>query len=135
MFRCSLHREVRGQWNCVPGDVAHLWHGEMTRRKHRQRYADFAQFEFLGYYLEGKNPWFNPAPFHTPSQSKEIFTSSFDYCYESVPGGVWNTILHPQCCGRDFKVNWLESVMQYTVAKPGIWFTTMREVARNYVND
>ena len=96
---------------------------------------DFAQFEFLGYYLEGKNPWFNPAPFHTPSQSKEIFTSSFDYCYEGVSGGVWNTILHPQCCGRDFKVNWLESVIQYCVSKPGVWFTTMREVASNYVDD
>ena len=96
---------------------------------------DFAQFEFMGYYLDPKNPWFNPAPFHTPSQSKEIFTSSFDYCYEHVPGGIWNTILHPQCCGRDFKPAWLESVIQHVYAKPGVWFTTMREAAAAWQDD
>jgi len=90
---------------------------------------DFAQFEFLGYYLNSKNPWFSPAPFHTPSQSHEIFTSSFDYCYDYVPGGIWNTILHPQCCGRDFKPVWLEKVIQHTYLKPGVWYATMREVA------
>jgi hypothetical protein len=26
-------------------------------------------------------------------------------------------------------------VIQYCVSKPGVWFATMREVARNYVND
>lgn len=50
---------------------------------------DFAQFEFLGYYLNQNNPWFSPAPFHTPSQAHEIFTGSLDYCYDYVPGGVW----------------------------------------------
>ena len=96
---------------------------------------DFAQFEFMGYYLDPKNPWFSPAPFHTPSQSKEIFTSSFDYCYDFVPGGVWNTILHPQCCGRDFKPAWLESVIQHTYSRPGVWFTTMREAAAAWQDD
>ncbi|HEY2826004.1 MAG TPA: hypothetical protein VGJ04_00260 [Pirellulales bacterium] len=42
----GFHAEVRGNWGCVPGAIAHLWHGDMARRRHRQRYQDFAQFAF-----------------------------------------------------------------------------------------
>ena len=42
----GFHADVRGAWDCVLGGVAHLWHGDMSRRKHRQRYKDFAQFNF-----------------------------------------------------------------------------------------
>ena len=42
----GFHADVRGRWGCVPGEIAHLWHGNLARRKHRQRYADFTQFEF-----------------------------------------------------------------------------------------
>jgi hypothetical protein len=30
----------------VPGAIAHLWHGTIGSRKFRQRYEDFAHFEF-----------------------------------------------------------------------------------------
>ena len=96
---------------------------------------DFAQFEFLGYYLNTENPWFSPSPFRTASEARENFMGSFDYCYENVRGGVWNTILHPQCCGRDMKVAWLESLFQHTYEKPEVWFTTMREAAEAYDDD
>lgn len=96
---------------------------------------DFAQFEFLGYYLNSDNPWFSPSPFRTPSEAKENFTTSFDYCYESVPGGVWNTILHPQCCGRDMKMIWLESVIQHCYERPEVWFTSMREATEAFDDD
>ncbi len=42
----GFHADVRGEWGCVSGAVAHLWHGDMGRRKHRQRYAEFAGFDF-----------------------------------------------------------------------------------------
>lgn len=93
---------------------------------------DFAQFEFLGYYLNPENAWFSPSPFNTTSQVLENFTGSFDYCYHNVPGGVWNTILHPQCCGRDMKAAWLEKLVQYVYEHNDVWFATMREVAEAY---
>ncbi|AMS42876.1 polysaccharide deacetylase family protein [Aminobacter aminovorans] len=93
---------------------------------------DFAQFEFLGYYLNTENAWFSPSPFNTTSQVLENFTGSFDYCYHNVPGGVWNTILHPQCCGRDMKAAWLEKLVQYVYEHNDVWFATMREVAEAY---
>jgi hypothetical protein len=93
---------------------------------------DFAQFEFLGYYLSGDNPWFSPSPFNTATQVMENFSGSFDYCYHNVPGGVWNTILHPQACGRDLKAAWLERLVQYLYEHSDVWFTTMREATEAY---
>jgi hypothetical protein len=42
----GFHAQVRGQWGCVPGAIAHLWHGATAGRKYRQRYEDFARFDF-----------------------------------------------------------------------------------------
>lgn len=90
---------------------------------------DFAQFEFMGYYINPDNPWFNPKPFSTAADARANFTGSFDACYNHIPGGVWNTILHPQSCARDMKIDWLEGIIQYAVSKSDVWFATMRDVA------
>ncbi len=37
---------VQGRWGYVLGTIAHLWHGDMGSRKHRQRYQEFSQFQF-----------------------------------------------------------------------------------------
>jgi hypothetical protein len=37
---------VRDRWGCVPGAVSHLWHGSMGGKQFRQRYVDFARFDF-----------------------------------------------------------------------------------------
>jgi hypothetical protein len=42
----GFHRAVSGEWGYVPGPVAHLWHGEPAARKYRQRYVDFAEYNF-----------------------------------------------------------------------------------------
>lgn len=42
----GFHDDVRGRWGFVPGEVAHLWHGSMARRKHRRRYEEFADYKF-----------------------------------------------------------------------------------------
>jgi hypothetical protein len=40
------HEAIQGRWGCVEGRLFHLWHGELIHRKYRQRYRDFAVFEF-----------------------------------------------------------------------------------------
>ena len=93
---------------------------------------DFAQFEFLGYYLNPENPWFSPAPFGTVEQVLANFTGSFDACHEHVPGGVWNTILHPQCCGRDMKLTFLDRLFAHVRDHDDVWVATMSEVTDAY---
>jgi hypothetical protein len=48
---------------------------------------------------------------------------------------VWNTILHPQACGRDMKMAWLERVIQHVYSHDDVWFTTMREATEAYDDD
>ncbi len=93
---------------------------------------DFAQFEFLGYYLNADNPWFSPSPFGTVDDVFANFTGSFDACYEHVPGGVWNTIMHPQSCGRDMKLTFLERLFSHVNARDDVWHATMSEVTEAY---
>jgi hypothetical protein len=42
----GFHGDVRDTWGFLPGAIAHLWHGTTGGRKFRQRYADFAAFDF-----------------------------------------------------------------------------------------
>ncbi len=39
-------KQIQGRWGCVPGDLFHLWHGDLPDRKYRQRYREFAHFDF-----------------------------------------------------------------------------------------
>jgi peptidoglycan/xylan/chitin deacetylase (PgdA/CDA1 family) len=86
----------------------------------------------LGYYLNPENPWFSPAPFGTVEQVLGNFTGSFDACHEHVPGGVWNTILHPQCCGRDMKLTFLDRLFAHVRDHDDVWVATMSEVTEAY---
>jgi hypothetical protein len=45
----GFHQDVRGEWGCVPGEIAHLWHGTIGNRQFRRRYEDFANFNFDPY--------------------------------------------------------------------------------------
>ena len=42
----GFHADVRDRWGFLPGAIAHLWHGTTGGRKFRQRYTDFAAFDF-----------------------------------------------------------------------------------------
>jgi hypothetical protein len=42
----SFFRSVRGEVSLVKGDLLHLWHGEMSDRRVRQRHRDLAAFQF-----------------------------------------------------------------------------------------
>jgi hypothetical protein len=48
-WACPWQEAIRGRWGCVAGNLFHLWHGEMSHRKYRQRYRDFAGFDFNPY--------------------------------------------------------------------------------------
>ena len=41
-----FHRDVRGEIGCVPGDLIHLWHGDISDRGTFDRHRRFAEFGF-----------------------------------------------------------------------------------------
>ena len=45
-FAKSINRAV----GCVPGDLYHLWHGDLANRKYKCRYQTFDQFNFDPYF-------------------------------------------------------------------------------------
>jgi hypothetical protein len=45
----QLREAARGEIGCVPGDLIHLWHGEMSDRRTPERYFEFAGFNFNPY--------------------------------------------------------------------------------------
>lgn len=89
---------------------------------------DFPQFEFLLFpiYLMGLS---------NPSKVKESWLGDFDYCYDHIPGGVWVLTMHPQCIGRGHRMIMLEEIIEYINSKPGVWWTTMIEVANAWKPD
>jgi hypothetical protein len=40
------NRAVGGRLGCIPGDLIHLWHGDMPDRRSPQRYHDLGGFDF-----------------------------------------------------------------------------------------
>jgi hypothetical protein len=41
-----FYRSVQGHVSLVTGDLLHLWHGEMSHRRTRQRHRDLASYQF-----------------------------------------------------------------------------------------
>ena len=41
-----FHQDVRGEIGCVPGDLIHLWHGDINDRGTFDRFRRFAAFDF-----------------------------------------------------------------------------------------
>lgn len=59
-WAADFHADVQDRWGCVPGPIAHLWHGTTGGRKFRQRYADFTAFDFDPAHdlaLDGNGVW------------------------------------------------------------------------------
>jgi hypothetical protein len=42
----GFHSVVRGEWGCIRGGIAHLWHGNPGNRKYRARHDEFERFQF-----------------------------------------------------------------------------------------
>ena len=45
-WAAPFHDAVRGSVGDIPGDVFHLWHGEITARRYGERFRDFEAFGF-----------------------------------------------------------------------------------------
>jgi peptidoglycan-N-acetylglucosamine deacetylase len=90
---------------------------------------DFPHFEYISYYLDPGNPWYAAAPLSSPEKVKEVWLGHFDYLYESLPGGVFTAINHPQCTGRGMRLMWFEQVIQHMLRRPDVWFATHGEIA------
>jgi hypothetical protein len=41
-----FYEDVRGRISFVEGDVVHLWHGDLSDRRYKERFQDFQRFGF-----------------------------------------------------------------------------------------
>lgn len=67
---------VRGRVGCLPGELYHLWHGDIARRRHAGRHHDFECFAFdpcadLSLHESGCWRW------NTPTQALHELTRSY----------------------------------------------------------
>jgi hypothetical protein len=62
-----FHDEVRGKLGYLPLEILHLWHGDMHRRRYRERHQDMVGFDFdpavdISLTEEGCWRWNSPKP-------------------------------------------------------------------------
>ena len=95
---------------------------------------DFVHFEVIGDYLGSDNPYYSATDGgKNPRYVAQRWCDIFDYCYDEVPGGVFATIQDPGCTGAMAKPRLLqEEAIRHMMNRPGVWFTTCREVPRAY---
>ncbi len=62
-----FHQDVRGRISYVEGSVLHLWHGDLSDRRYKERHEGFERFEFdpqedLAYTADGTWCWNSDKP-------------------------------------------------------------------------
>ena len=64
-----------------------------------------------------------PAPFGTVEQVLANFTGSFDACQRAASRAACGaTTQHPQCCGRDMKLTFLDRLFAHVRDHDDVWF-------------
>ena len=66
-------------------------------------------------------------PLRAPSQAIAAFRDEFDAAWEH--GGLWVTVWHPFASGRLARWREVEALIDYMLAKGGVWFATMEQIA------
>ena len=66
-------------------------------------------------------------PLRAPSQAIAAFRDEFDAAWEH--GGLWITVWHPFASGRLARWREVEALIDYMLAKGGVWFATMEQIA------
>ena len=66
-------------------------------------------------------------PLRAPSQAIAAFRDEFDAVWEH--GGLWVTVWHPFASGRLARWREVEALIDYMLAKGGVWFATMEQIA------
>ncbi|MER9565455.1 MULTISPECIES: polysaccharide deacetylase [unclassified Mesorhizobium] len=66
-------------------------------------------------------------PIQSPEQAMKVFRAEFDAAWEN--GGLWSSVWHPFVSGRPARAQAMVDLLEYMVAKGGVWFATMEEIA------
>ena len=66
-------------------------------------------------------------PLRAPSQAIAAFRDEFDAAWQH--GGLWVTVWHPFASGRLARWREVEALIDYMLAKGGVWFATMEQIA------
>jgi peptidoglycan/xylan/chitin deacetylase (PgdA/CDA1 family) len=59
----------------------------------------------------------------------------FDYGYERVDNAVYASCVHPQIIGQPHHIMWYEQLVEHMASKPGVWFATLDEIVKCWVDD
>jgi peptidoglycan/xylan/chitin deacetylase (PgdA/CDA1 family) len=119
-YWCRSRDEIRADGPLVFGDPIDLVEMPFT-----QAMNDFHHFEFSygAPLLIGHD---------APSSVEEIWTGTFDYMYEHVPGGILNVTCHPQSIGHGMRMAMLERWIDHCLAHPGTRFARVDTVAEEF---
>ena len=66
-------------------------------------------------------------PLRAPSQAIAAFRDEFDAAWQH--GGLWVTVWHPFASGRLARWREVEALIDYMLAKGGVWFAPMEQIA------
>jgi peptidoglycan/xylan/chitin deacetylase (PgdA/CDA1 family) len=68
-----------------------------------------------------------------PSKVEEIWRGDFDGLYEEGGDGCYILTMHPEIMGRPHRMQLLERTINYILNHDGIWWTTMGEIAGDFL--
>lgn len=80
-----------------------------------------------------KHPIYNYGWTHPDIVYLTLFKDHFDYLYNRKGQGVLNITIHPDVSGRVQGILRLEKLIQYIMGHPGARFTTLSEVATDFL--
>ena len=69
----------------------------------------------------------NQLPIASPQRAIEVFQAEFDAMWKY--GGMWISVWHPFVSGRASRCDAMVSLIEHMVAKGGVWFASLEEIA------
>lgn len=92
----QARRKIRGRVTCLPGEVAHLYHGHLADRRYTERHQILSRHAFdpakhLQVDEQGLNAWTNAAPADLRAEVRDYFLARREDDGISVErGSSWN---------------------------------------------
>jgi peptidoglycan/xylan/chitin deacetylase (PgdA/CDA1 family) len=75
-------------------------------------------------------PYFTTArSFPSPEQIFKVYQDEFDVAYRE--GTMLMLTLHPYVAGHRSRIGYLDALLTYMKAKPGVWFATAEQIAKH----
>lgn len=75
-------------------------------------------------------PYFTTArSFPAPEQIFKVYQDEFDVAYRE--GTMLMLTLHPSVVGHRSRISYLDTLLAYMKAKPGVWFATAEQIAKH----